>query len=170
MEIIFKDQATPLAINCVHIAVAHIIIKCTKKWIKRAAPMNCHEMRNRKRNRKTSALPATSLINKREKCFFPNKKSRKNPKKKTTHPKKSEKYVRPMARQLAARCFLHNMQQFVARPDVYNKINITYRARIQFTSISKSDSIRIWIWIRIWLACITRYSFVYSGDQSRQWI
>lgn len=48
--------------------------------------MNCHEMRNRKRNRKTSALPATSLINKREKCFFPNKKSRKNPKKKKKQP------------------------------------------------------------------------------------
>lgn len=106
--------------------------------------MNCHGMRNRNRNRKTSALPATSLINKREKCF-----PRKYGKKTTTtdsqlktHPKKiSEKYVRPMAGQLAARRrrFLHNMQQFVARPDVYNKIN-NISPRIQLPSISKSKS------------------------------
>jgi len=99
--------------------------------------MNCHEMRNRKRNRETSALPATSLINKREKCFSPNKKKIHNPKTENP-PEKSEKYVRPMAGQLAARCFLHNMQQFVARPDVYNKIN----------NISRVHSIPINIKIR----------------------
>lgn len=52
-----------------------------------------------------------------------------------TRKTEAEKYVRPMAGQLAARCFLHNMQQFVARPDVYNKINNISRTRLQFPSI-----------------------------------